>query len=693
MDESMIGKEIGRYRIVDELGKGGMSVVYRAVDTLLERNVAMKMILPNQPSEKYKKRFQREAKILAQLSHPAIVKILDYGEFEGKSYIVMEYMAGGTLNACMGKPIPWQDAINIILPIAQALQHAHHHKAIHRDVKPSNILINEAGQPMLSDFGIVKLIATDESQSLTGTGSQVGTPHYMAPEQIRGQEIDPRTDIYALGTILYEMVTGKKPYTGNTPIEISLKHLNDPVPRPRQSLRDIPPQVENVIMKAMAKKPDDRFRDMGSFIAAMQKIIQKQGGSPTRPVVPVSARTDTKENEEARKKRPKARVYGVGLGALVFVVLAGALVYWQVLLPAERIEEATQVASLAPQTVEATDIPTATLQPATPTPEPTKTPTPKPTRTAESKNIVPTTTEPVSGNTIHRSNLSRVLEINRISMVSVLQLALSPDGKYLINAGPKMIRIYDPKTVKEIGLINLENDIPKEIVVTPDSQELLVMINDTIRRYSLVNRTKLNEYTIPRGAISMAIAPNGEILGLGMLDSKTILLNASDGSVIRTLKSNYGGWSIAFSPDSAYVASGTSQGVLLWETSSGTWSPIDSRQDRLINSLVFSKTGNLLAGGSEGEIYIWSVASGEELIRIKGNFRKVNYLDFSPDGMLLVGGCDDNSVRIWDSSTGNELVHLPGHKSPVVSSLFSPHGEYIVSGATDEMVIRIWGVP
>jgi eukaryotic-like serine/threonine-protein kinase len=271
--QTLIGETVGRYKIVAELGRGGLAVVYRAIDNLLERSVALKMILPGQQqSEQFLRRFQREAKTLAQLSHSNIVKVLDYGEYQGVPFLVMEFIPGGTLADRMAQPMAAGEAAALLVPVAQALSHAHQRKVVHRDIKPANILINESGQPMLSDFGIAKLTETDESQSLTGTGVLIGTPAYMAPEQIQGRPVDGRTDVYALGIVLFELVTGRRPYTANTPIELTLKHLHEPVPRPRQYARDLPPEVEQAIMKAMAKKPEDRFQDMQAFAAALAKL-------------------------------------------------------------------------------------------------------------------------------------------------------------------------------------------------------------------------------------------------------------------------------------------------------------------------------------------------------------------------------------------------------------------------------------
>jgi serine/threonine protein kinase len=225
---NLIGQSLGRYQILEQLGEGGMATVYKAFDARLERDVAIKIIRTDQfaPAvlERILKRFEREAKALARLTHPNIVGVIDYGEHEGAPYLVMPYLPGGTLKQYLGKPMPWQDAVHILLPVAQALEYAHEHNIIHRDIKPSNILLTEKGQPMLSDFGIAKILESDETATLTGTGVGVGTPEYMAPEQWTGHA-GLQSDIYSLGVVFYELITGRKPYVADTPAAIQIRFL------------------------------------------------------------------------------------------------------------------------------------------------------------------------------------------------------------------------------------------------------------------------------------------------------------------------------------------------------------------------------------------------------------------------------------------------------------------------------------
>jgi serine/threonine protein kinase len=272
----MIGKTLGRYHILEQLGQGGMAVVYKAYDMRLERDVAVKVIrtekLTFETMERTLKRFEREAKSLAKLTHPNIIPITDYGEFEGKPYLVMPYLPGGTLKERIKQgPIPWRDAARLILPIAQALEYAHKQNIIHRDVKPANILLTESGQPMLTDFGVAKLFDMDATADLTGTGMGVGTPEYMAPEQWQGQ-VSEQTDVYALGVVLYEMVTGRRPYTADTPAALLIKQTNDPLPRPKSLVASLPDELEKVLVMALAKKIEDRYPNVGLFSLALEKI-------------------------------------------------------------------------------------------------------------------------------------------------------------------------------------------------------------------------------------------------------------------------------------------------------------------------------------------------------------------------------------------------------------------------------------
>jgi serine/threonine protein kinase len=227
----------------------------------------------NQMETNFFVRFQREARALAKLDHPYILKVLDFGEENGMPYLVMPYVANGTLKQYTRTRLPYDRAIGIVLPIADALSYAHKRKIIHRDIKPANILFGESGEPILSDFGIAKILDSEEQVNLTGTGLGIGTPAYMAPEQWNGVA-DERTDVYALGIVLYELITGTTPFQAETPAAILLKQVQDPLPRPKNYVPDLPDHVEALIFKALAKDPALRFQTMQDFIRGMNDVLQ-----------------------------------------------------------------------------------------------------------------------------------------------------------------------------------------------------------------------------------------------------------------------------------------------------------------------------------------------------------------------------------------------------------------------------------
>lgn len=272
MEDALSGHVLGQYRLVERLGRGGMATVYKAYQPSLDRYVAVKVLsafLAQDPD--FAARFQREARAIAQLNHPNILPVHDYGQEGDLIYIVMRYVEGGTLQDMLGRPLDLDTAVEIITQMGGALDYAHQRGIVHRDVKPSNILMADRNWALLGDFGLAKMIGA--STRITQTGIGMGTPTYVAPEQAQGTGVDARSDIYSLGIVLFEMLTGQVPFTGDTSLVVLLKHLKDPPPPPRQINPDIPEPVERLLLKALAKDPRDRFQRAGEMVSALQQAV------------------------------------------------------------------------------------------------------------------------------------------------------------------------------------------------------------------------------------------------------------------------------------------------------------------------------------------------------------------------------------------------------------------------------------
>jgi serine/threonine-protein kinase len=288
---------IGRYRVTGILGRGAMGVVYLGHDVGIDRQVAIKTIhrrlLNGDDGAEWLERFRREVRAAGRCLHPNIVTVFEYGEEDGAPYIVMEYVQGRELRDYLKdrQPLPLANAVAIIVQVLQALDHAHAHGVIHRDIKPGNVILLADGQVKVTDFGIARL---ETVSGLTQVGMTVGTPGYMAPEQFRGAEADRRADLYATGVVLFEVLTGSRPFAGRGASELMYQVLNEP-PRKATLLNPrLPPELDDVLAKALTKSPDDRFQEAGEFIAALEslKLVEREiaaDGSTVIRVAPVQA--------------------------------------------------------------------------------------------------------------------------------------------------------------------------------------------------------------------------------------------------------------------------------------------------------------------------------------------------------------------------------------------------------------------
>ncbi len=352
------GYEIGhRYRIIRSLGEGGMANVYLAHDMVLDRDVSVKLLrldLRDDPSTK--RRFHREAMAATQLNDPHIVGIYDVGEDHGLQYMVMQYVKGTDLKAYIRKhyPIPFPQVIDIMEQVLSAVATAHAYGIIHRDLKPQNILIDENKNVKITDFGIAVAVSQD---SLTQTNTLMGSVHYLSPEQARGSIATKQSDIYSLGIILFELLTGKVPFEGETAVSIALKHFREEIPSVREQNKEIPQALENVIIKATAKEPAERYSSVNEMAADLKTVLDPQRANEPRLKIQQDDNGETKvldikhlkaDDYQPKKstdspivdpstKPQKWKKYGIVSGTLAMIVLIAVCSWWflirQVIIP------------------------------------------------------------------------------------------------------------------------------------------------------------------------------------------------------------------------------------------------------------------------------------------------------------------------------------------------------------------------
>lgn len=492
-------EKIGRYEIKEEVGRGGMATVYRAYDPVFERDVAVK-VLPRAMlhDPQFRIRFEREAKMIAMLEHPAIVPVYDYGEEDGQPYFVMRYMTGGSLaDRIRQGPLTVEEATRILAHIGPALDEAHRRGVIHRDLKPGNILFDQHDMPYISDFGIAKLAGAQTN--VTGSAI-VGTPAYLCPEQAQGEELDGRADIYALGVILFEMLTGRQPYEGDTPMSVVVKHITQPPPHILDVRPDLPPALEAIIEKAMAKRKEERYATVAEMVNALEQLLrpeatmvagatriaEKTVRAPER-TLPARGKSAVPPSPPpaARPRKRRGAWVGVLVGLLFVCGLLGGGGYLLrdylpvALLPFLPFATATTFPTHTP-TATITIAPTETV---TPQP-PTETPTPSPSAT-----VLPPARLPVKGG----ADLIAFLANNEIWTMTVEgkelrqwtsdgaikhNLQWSPEGKSLFYISGKCVfELLLPKGEAHTLACFIAAEFFEAFEISPDGKQVAISLN------------------------------------------------------------------------------------------------------------------------------------------------------------------------------------------------------------------------
>ncbi len=632
----MMPEKVGRYEIREQLGKGGMATVFRAFDPRFKREVAVK-ILPRElmfDDPQFRARFEREAETIAKLEHPAIVPVYDFGEEEGQPYLVMRLMTGGSLADLLRVgPISVQETARILDRIGSALDRAHDAGIIHRDLKPGNILFDQYGDAFLADFGIARL--THGGEALTVTGGLVGTPAYMSPEQIQGAQLDGRTDIYALGIIVFEMLTGKKPYEADTPAMMLVKQMTEPVPNALDVMPDLPPGCDTVINKATAKEADQRYGRASEMAETLNTAVRAVPTIKTPAPEPTLPTSDSTKEEPPPPKSSRNLIIG---GALVGVLLL-AIILFLVFSRSEN-EPDVQAENLpAAQTESAISVPTEIAQ---------DTAVNTPIQSTAAPANTPETDTPAA------LNLETIEALHRLGRGRVFAAELSPDGQQLALGSSVGVWIYDAHTLEAPQLLQGHRDIVSSVAWSPDGSQIVSGSWDgTARLWDVATGEQIAIVETNDQLIAVVWSPNGQTIAATTWGSPVTLYNAATSRRIGELEGN---------------------------TSS-------------ITRLRFSPDGQWLAAadnGAEATLYLWDAASGSAIDAVAAHSGEIANITWSPDSTRLLSvGLADSLVRSWDVSANGlaPLFDMAGHEYGAFDAAWSPDGAEIVTVGGDNLLL------
>jgi WD40 repeat protein len=677
--------QVPGYTILAELGRGGMGAVYKARQTALERLVALKMILAGDFADaEAAARFRVEATTIARLKHPNIVQIHAVGEHDGRAFIELEYVAGGSLAQWLdGIPWPVDRAARFISALASAMGDVHRLGIVHRDLKPANILLADDRTPKIADFGLAKLHGRDGS--LTHTEAILGSPSYMAPEQAEGKarEATPPADVYALGAILYELLTGRPPFCAATALE-TLQQVRSLEPvSPRRLLPQLPRDLETICLKCLDKLPERRYSNGGELAAELNRFLGHQ------PIVARATGLPTRLARFCRRHRSVAiasAVAAVAVLASLVLLLALALVQSAAArrLGAALNESRRLSASLIREQgialCEQGDVDRGLLWLVR------GLAAARATGDAELERIV---RADIAGWSRRIHHLQARLE----HAGPVRTIATSPDAKFaLTGSDDGTARLWNVATGEPIG-----SELPHPrpvlaVALSRDGHVLLTLAEDGVARIWKAGSNPPSALTLPHPGtvVAAALSPDGRTCITGGADGTARLWDTKTANPLGAVMTHKGPVKVVvFDAPGQRVLTGSSDGSSrLWDARTGEPLGPPLVQSEAIRSAAFSLKGDsVITGSDDFTAVIWNARTGRAVAPPLRHEARVEALAFSPDGKLVITGSRDWRTRLWDAHTGALREPVIHHQAPVVAVAFSADSRTALSGSKDGTAI------
>ncbi|GHO76562.1 hypothetical protein KSD_43330 [Ktedonobacter sp. SOSP1-85] len=672
-------QRLGNYRLISLLGEGGFAQVYLGEHIHLDTQAAIKVLHTRLSPDDIDK-FRVEARTIARLVHPHIVRVLEFGVEDNTPFLVMDYAAEGTMRRQhpKGTILPLETVTFYVQQISEALQYAHDQKVIHRDIKPENMLLDKHHRVLLSDFGIAVAEQSSHDQKARG---MAGTVTYMSPEQIKGR-FSPASDQYALGIVVYEWLCGERPFQGSF-TELCTQHLFASPPSLREKVPAISPEIEQVVMKALAKDPAQRFHNIHAFALALQEAYRARGGSIVQ-----SLRTDltsanshedspsTASSEETPPTELKTAIPSIRLEKDI----PSANVSQQRLPSAKGLSRRAMILATLGGGVGVGGgliwfVASHNGRPATPALTPPLSSPP---------------TLPSRGTTLYSYEGHDD---------TVDAIAWSPDGKRIASGGgDKTVQVWDTAKGDHIFTYREHKGAVEGLAWSPDGKRIASGSYDkTVRVWDVASGGHGFTYVyMGHGNLveEVAWSPDGKRIAVtGVRTMET--WNAEDGGQ-RTIyqRGLEAAKTVSWSPhDGRQIASGGGVTVYVWNAVDGKQAFAYSGHTDRVDTLAWSPDGKRIAsGGKDKTVRVWDAADGGHVVIYRGHADYVNSVSWSPDGKKIVSGGNDETVQVWDATNGSPILTYRGHTSDVNVVAWSPDGERIASG-DDGRSVRVWMAP